>query len=89
MPTPTTSAQDKTKPTGSPATRRRGSLSPVSSKEHDPFVMPVVHITVPEAVVNVGFWGALVGATALGAIELPLAALIGAGVLVARHHHSR
>ena len=38
--------------------------------------------------VDVGFWGALVGAAALGAIELPLAALIGAGVLVARHHRS-
>jgi hypothetical protein len=50
--------------------------------------MPIVHITVPEAAVNVGFWAALGGAVVLGAIELPLAALIGAGVLVARHHGS-
>jgi hypothetical protein len=51
----------------------------------DTFVLPLVHVKVPEAAVNVGFWGALAGAVALGAVELPLAALIGAGVVVAKH----
>jgi hypothetical protein len=51
----------------------------------DAFVLPLVHVKVPEAAVTVGFWGALAGAVALGAVELPLAALIGAGVVVAKH----
>jgi hypothetical protein len=51
----------------------------------DVFVLPLVHVKVPESAVNVGFWGALAGAVALGAVELPLAALIGAGVVVAKY----
>jgi hypothetical protein len=88
MPTSSSSDHETSKPTSSPAKRARSPLSSVSSNGHDAFVIPMVHISVPEAVVNVGFWGALVGAAALGAVELPLAALIGAGVLVARHHRS-
>jgi len=84
MPTPTTDAEEAKKP---PARRTR-SAPTASSNGHGAYVMPIVHITVPEAAVNVGFWAALGGAVVLGAIELPLAALIGAGVLVARHHSS-
>lgn len=88
MPTSSSSDHETSKPTSAPAKRARSSLSAVRSNGHDAFVIPVVHVSVPEAMVNVGFWGALVGAAALGAVELPLAALIGAGVLVARHHRS-
>ena len=88
MPTSSSSDHATSKPTSAPAKRARSSLSAASSNGHDAFVIPVVHVSVPEAMVNVGFWGALVGAAALGAVELPLAALIGAGVLVARHHRS-
>ncbi len=49
------------------------------------YVLPIVHLHVPEPAVNVGFWGALVATAALGVVDLPLAALIGAGVVVARH----
>jgi hypothetical protein len=84
MPTPTNSTEGET---GTPAKRTRPA-STVSSNGHGGFVMPIVHVTVPEAVVNAGFWAALGGAAVLGAVELPLAALIGAGVVVARHHHS-
>jgi hypothetical protein len=55
---------------------------------HDAFVMPIVHVSVPESAVTLGFWTVLVGSVALGAVDLPLAALIGTGVLIARHHRS-
>ncbi|MGA2930819.1 MAG: hypothetical protein ABSE98_01880 [Acidimicrobiales bacterium] len=57
-----------------------------STDGHNVYVMPIVHVTLPESAVNAGFWAVLVGAAALGAIDLPLAALIGTGVLIARHH---
>jgi len=50
------------------------------------YVMPVVHVQLSERVVNIGFWATLAGATALGAVDLPLAVLIGGAVVVARHH---
>ncbi|HXX88712.1 MAG TPA: hypothetical protein VEI83_00650 [Acidimicrobiales bacterium] len=49
------------------------------------YVVPVVHVHVPERVVDAGFWGVLVGSVALGAVDLPLAVLLGAGVVIARH----
>jgi hypothetical protein len=58
--------------------------SPKSSGLSD-YVLPVVHVRVPGELVNVGFWGALTGAVALGVVDLPLGVLIGAGVVVARH----
>jgi len=84
MPTPTGSKG----PTQSPTARGRTPLSAVNGNGRGTFVVPVLHVSVPESVVNAGFWGALVGAAALGAVELPLAALIGAGVVVARHRRS-
>jgi hypothetical protein len=51
----------------------------------DSYVLPVVGVHLPGKVVNVAFWGGLVGAVALGAIDPPLGILVGAGVLVARH----
>jgi len=50
------------------------------------YVVPVVHVSLPESAVNVGFWSILMGSVVLGAVDLPLAVLIGAGVLIARHH---
>lgn len=47
--------------------------------------LPVVGAAVPAAVVETGFWGSLVACTAVGAVDPPLALLVGAGVLVARH----
>jgi hypothetical protein len=59
----------------------------VSTDGQDVYVMPIIHVSLPENAVNAGFWAVLVGAAALGAIDLPLAALIGTGVLIARHRH--
>jgi len=51
------------------------------------YVVPVIHIRMPEPVVNGGFWAALAGAALVGSVDPPLAALIGAGVVVARHRN--
>jgi hypothetical protein len=51
----------------------------------DAYVLPIVGVHVPAAFVNVGFWGGLVGAAALGVIDPPLALFVGAGVVIARH----
>ncbi len=53
------------------------------------YVLPVVHVHVPARAVDIGFWGGLVGAVALGALEAPLGILVGAGVLIARHQRTR
>ena len=87
MPTPTTRA-----PAASKSTRSARQPSVAESNQDGvgsaPFVVPVLHLSVPEKAVEVAFWAALSGAAAMGVVELPLAALIGTGVLVARHHRS-
>ncbi|MCL4434981.1 MAG: hypothetical protein M1399_09555 [Actinobacteria bacterium] len=50
------------------------------------YVMPVLHTRVAEPVIGMAFAGALVATVAFGAVDLPVAALIGASVVVARHH---
>ncbi len=52
------------------------------------YELPIVHTHVPARAVEVGFWGGPAGATLLGAIDPPLALLVGAGVVVARHRRS-
>lgn len=49
------------------------------------YVVPMLHTHVPARAVEWGFWGGLAGAALLGAIDPPLALLVGAGVVVARH----
>lgn len=49
------------------------------------YALPFIHTHIPAPVVDGGFWAALVGATVLGAVEAPLALLVGAGVVIARH----
>ena len=53
------------------------------------YTLPIVHVRVPAKAVDAGFWGGLVGAVALGAIDPPLGVLVGAGVLIARHKSNR
>jgi hypothetical protein len=52
-------------------------------------VLPLVHTHVPASVVNTGFWAGLAGSALLGVVDPPLAVLVGAGVLVARHRAPR
>jgi len=51
-------------------------------------VVPIVHVSLPESAVTAGFWAALGTAAVVGIVDLPLAALIGAGVVVARHRNA-
>jgi hypothetical protein len=53
------------------------------------YTLPIVHVRVPAKAVNAGFWGGLVGAVALGAVDPPLGVLVGAGVLIARHQSGK
>ena len=52
------------------------------------YVLPVLHTRIPDKTVHLGFWGGLIGAVAFGAVDVPLAAIVGVGVLVARHRRS-
>jgi hypothetical protein len=61
----------------------------VPDKPHDPYIVPLVKVSIPRRFVDVVFWGSLVGSAALGAVDPPLAVLIGAGVVVARHRSRR
>ena len=56
-----------------------------SKSSSDTYVLPVVGVKVPSQVVDLGFWGGLVGAAALGIVDPPLALFVGAGVVIARH----
>ncbi len=49
------------------------------------YEMPLVHVRVPQRVGNTTFWLGLTGAVIGGVVELPLAAAIATGVVVARH----
>ncbi len=59
------------------------------AKPSGDYVLPIVHVNVPSKVVDAGFWGGLVGAVALGAVDPPLGVLVGAGVVIARHQARR
>ena len=52
------------------------------------YVVPVIHVHLPESVVRVGFYGGLAAVVAAGAVELPLALLVGVGVVIARHRRA-
>jgi hypothetical protein len=52
------------------------------------YVVPVIHIHLPESVVRIGFYSGLAAAVAAGAVDLPLALLVGVGVVIARHRRA-
>ena len=62
---------------------------PTADRTPEGYVVPFVHTRIPAPVVQVGFWGGLVGTVAFGVIDFPLAALLGVGVVVARHRRDR
>ncbi len=74
-------------PTG-PRAAGRSSQSPAPPAERASdgrFVVPLVHVRLSEPVVNLGFYGGLAAAVALGAVDLPVGVLVGVGVAIARH----
>lgn len=58
---------------------------PDKGSDRSSYVVPVIHTRLPEPLVNVGFFGGLAAAVVVGAVDLPLALLVGAGVVIARH----
>jgi hypothetical protein len=76
-----TSTTTATKPKAVP--NKNGAAKAVAA---DNYQLPIVGVHVPARIIDAGFWGGLAGAAALGAIDPPLAILVGAGVVVARHH---
>ncbi|HWS46389.1 MAG TPA: hypothetical protein VN636_11045 [Acidimicrobiia bacterium] len=56
-----------------------------SDGQGDRYELPVVHVQLPARAVNIGFWAVLGASTLVGAIEIPVAAAVGAGVVIARH----
>jgi hypothetical protein len=52
------------------------------------YELPLVHIKVPQRVGNAAFWLGMAGAVVAGAVELPVAALVAAGVVIVRHQTS-
>jgi hypothetical protein len=75
--------QEATMATGAAVTK----LETSADNGHDPhdYVVPVIHIHLPESVVKVGFYSGLAAAVAAGAVDLPLALLFGVGVAMVRH----
>jgi hypothetical protein len=61
---------------------------PAKGRGPTDYVVPVIHTHLPEPVVNVGFYGGLVAAAVVGAVDLPLALLVGVGVAIARHRRT-
>lgn len=59
------------------------SAAPVASRTD--YQLPVVRLRVPERVANAAFWLGLAGAVVAGGVELPVAVVVAAGVVVVRH----
>jgi hypothetical protein len=67
----------------------RASANGAHANAKDGYVLPVLRTRIPEKVVHAGFWGGLLGAVVVGAVDPPLAALVGVGVIVARHRRKQ
>jgi hypothetical protein len=52
------------------------------------YVVPVVHVHLPEPVVKAGFYGGMAAAVATGALDWPLVLLTGVGVAIVRHRRA-
>ncbi|MGI8493095.1 MAG: hypothetical protein ACR2KC_06490 [Acidimicrobiales bacterium] len=70
-------------------TSKSSSRNGASAAARQDYELPILRARVPEAVGNMAFWAGLAGSVVIGAVELPLAALVGAGVVVARHTRRR
>jgi hypothetical protein len=69
-----------------PATKPQTSVR--SGRSAGDYVVPVVHVHVPEPVVKAGFYGGLATAVVVGALDWPLILLAGVGVAMARHRRA-
>ncbi len=83
---------DESVATGESVAARRGTAKDRAvngaSVDHAGYRVPLVGVSLSNRVVETSFWGTLLGAIAVGALDPPVALLVGAGVLVARHTRS-
>ena len=85
----TTSTTNKAKKAAaSPAERATPRNVPVTvdDRRADTFELPITHTRLSAGVVNATFWGGLAATVLVGAIDPPVAIVVGAGILIARHH---
>ena len=67
-----------------PVGRKRATAAD-SGRSPSDYVVPVVHVHLPEPVVKAGFYGGMAAAVAAGALDWPLVLLAGVGVAIVRH----
>ena len=53
------------------------------------YVVPLVHAHVAEHFVDAAFWASLGAAALVGALDLPVAGLLAAGLFIVRRRHQR
>ena len=70
------------------AERRKRETAADRGRSPSDYVVPVVHVHLPEPVVKAGFYGGVAAALAVGAVDWPLALLAGVGVAIARHRRA-
>jgi hypothetical protein len=70
-----------------PVVTKRGTATDSGCSPND-YVVPVVHVHLPEPVVKAGFYGGLATAVAVGALDWPLVLLTGVGVAIVRHRRA-
>jgi len=72
------------------------SPGPVEPREPEPasdasastdYVVPLVHARVPEQIVDAAFWTSLGATVVVGALDLPAAGILAAGLFVVRYRH--
>ncbi len=71
--------------TDTPTKTTNEAKQPPGRRTGGDYVTPITHTHVRRQLVDVAFWGGLVGAVAVGVVDPPLGILLGAGVVVARH----
>lgn len=59
-----------------------------SGRSPSDYVVPVVHVHLPEPVVKAGFYGGMAAAVAVGALDWPVVLLAGVGVTIVRHRRA-
>jgi len=59
-----------------------------SGRSPSDYVVPMVHVHLPEPVVKAGFYGGMAAAVATGAVDWPLVLLAGVGVAIVRHRRA-
>jgi hypothetical protein len=74
--------------TTSARSAQRRSQDPADRPSDADYVVPIVHVHVPEPMMELAFCGGLVAAVALGALDLPVGMLLGMGVAIVRHRRT-